>query len=46
MVEKGVIDPDVDDQIVRDSVVARNGEIVNERVREALGAAVGQEVAS
>ena len=46
MVEKGAVDPDVDDQIVRESVVARNGEIVNERVREALGAAVGQEVAS
>jgi NAD(P) transhydrogenase subunit alpha len=45
MVEKGVIDADVDDQIVRDSLVARNGEIVNERVREALGASVGEEVA-
>jgi NAD(P) transhydrogenase subunit alpha len=45
MVQKGVVDPDVDDQIVRESAVARNGEIVNERVRDALGASVGQEVA-
>ena len=45
MVEKGVIDADVDDAIVQESAVARNGEIVNERVRDALGQSVGQEVA-
>ncbi|MDX6555323.1 MAG: H+-translocating transhydrogenase subunit alpha [Miltoncostaeaceae bacterium] len=45
MVQKGVIDADVDDQIVQESAVTRNGEIVNERVRDALGQSVGQEVA-
>jgi NAD(P) transhydrogenase subunit alpha len=37
MVVDGKIDIDVDDDVIRDSVVARGGDVVNNRVREALG---------
>lgn len=37
MVVDGAIDIDVDDDVIRDSVVARGGDVVNNRVREALG---------
>ena len=37
MVVDGKINIDVDDDVIRDSVVARGGDVVNNRVREALG---------
>ena len=37
MVVDGAIDLDVDDDVIRQSVVARGGDVVNNRVREALG---------
>lgn len=37
MVVDGKIDLDVDDDVIRESVVARGGDVVNNRVREALG---------
>ncbi len=37
MLHNGSIDVDVDDDIVRDTLVARDGEIVHTRVREAFG---------
>ena len=35
----GKVDIDVDDDVIRESVVARGGDVVNNRVREALGLA-------
>jgi NAD(P) transhydrogenase subunit alpha len=45
MVEEGKVEMDTDDEIVRDSMVCRGGEVVNGRVRDALGlgAAQGEE---
>jgi len=37
MIHDGVIDVDVDDDIIRDTLVARDGEIVHTRVREVYG---------
>lgn len=37
MVSDGRLDTEVDDDVIRDSVVARGGDVVNNRVREALG---------
>ncbi|MSO43750.1 MAG: Re/Si-specific NAD(P)(+) transhydrogenase subunit alpha [Thermoleophilia bacterium] len=37
MVVDGKLDIDVDDDVIRQSVVARGGDVVNNRVREALG---------
>jgi NAD(P) transhydrogenase subunit alpha len=37
MVVDGKVDIDVDDDVIRESVVARGGDVVNNRVREALG---------
>jgi len=37
MVVDGKIDIDADDDVIRESVVARGGDVVNNRVREALG---------
>ena len=37
MVVDGAIDIDVDDDVIRESIVARGGDVVNNRVREALG---------
>jgi NAD(P) transhydrogenase subunit alpha len=39
MVRRGELRPDADDEIVRDSMLTRAGEIVHPRVREALGLA-------
>jgi NAD(P) transhydrogenase subunit alpha len=38
LVRDGVLALDTDDEVVRESLVARGGEIVNSRVRDALGA--------
>ncbi len=37
MVADGKLDPGVDDDVIRESVVAMGGDVVNNRVREALG---------
>lgn len=37
MVVDGKLDPGVDDDVIRESVVATGGDVVNNRVREALG---------
>ncbi len=37
MTSKGELQPDADDEIVRDSMLTRGGEVVAARVREALG---------
>lgn len=37
MVVDGAVDLDVDDDVIQQSVVARGGDVVNNRVREALG---------
>jgi len=37
MIHDGVIDVDVDDDVIRDTLVARDGEIVHTRVREVYG---------
>lgn len=37
MVVDGKLDPGVDDDVIRESVVAMGGDVVNNRVREALG---------
>jgi hypothetical protein len=37
MLHDGILDLDVDDDIVRETLVARDGEIVHTRVREAFG---------
>ena len=37
MVADGAVDVDVDDDVIKESVVARGGDVVNNRVREALG---------
>jgi H+-translocating NAD(P) transhydrogenase subunit alpha len=37
MVSGGALDTEVDDDVIRESVVARGGDVVNNRVREALG---------
>ncbi len=37
MVVDGALDPGVDDDVIRESVVAMGGDVVNNRVREALG---------
>jgi len=37
MVVDGKVDIDADDDVIRESVVARGGDVVNNRVREALG---------
>ena len=37
MLHDGILDVDVDDDIVRETLVARDGEIVHTRVREAFG---------
>ena len=37
MIHDGVIDVDVDDDMIRDTLVARDGEIVHTRVREVYG---------
>jgi NAD(P) transhydrogenase subunit alpha len=39
MVKKGELQLDADDEIVRDSMLTRAGEVVHPRVREALGLA-------
>jgi NAD(P) transhydrogenase subunit alpha len=39
MVKKGELQTDADDEIVRDSMLTRGGEVVHPRVREALGLA-------
>jgi NAD(P) transhydrogenase subunit alpha len=39
MVKDGAIKIDVDDEIIRDTMVTANGEVVNPRVREILGMA-------
>ena len=39
MVKQGELQLDADDEIVRDSMLCRGGEIVHPRVREALGLA-------
>jgi H+-translocating NAD(P) transhydrogenase subunit alpha len=39
MIHDGVVDVDVDDDIVRDTLVTRDGEIVHNRVREVYGLA-------
>jgi NAD(P) transhydrogenase subunit alpha len=39
MVKEGRLQLDVDDQVVRDTLTARDGEVVHPRVREALGLA-------
>jgi NAD(P) transhydrogenase subunit alpha len=39
MVKKGELQLEADDEIVRDSMLTRGGEVVNPRVREALGMA-------
>jgi len=41
LIADGVLAPDLDDEIVAQSNVCRGGEIVNERVRDALGAGEG-----
>ncbi len=41
LVSNGNIAPDPEDDIVNQSVVSRGGEIVNERVKSALGAGEG-----
>jgi NAD(P) transhydrogenase subunit alpha len=40
MTKEGALNVDVKDEITRDSLVVRDGEIVNARVQELLGAAV------
>ncbi len=40
MVADGVLDLDKDDEIVHETLITRGGEVVNPRVREALGLAV------
>jgi len=37
MVVDGAVSVDVDDDVIKESVVARGGDVVNNRVREALG---------
>ncbi len=37
MAVDGRLDPEVDDNVIRESVVAKGGDVVNNRVREALG---------
>jgi NAD(P) transhydrogenase subunit alpha len=37
MVKEGAVTLDLEDEVVRDTLVARGGEVVNPRVREALG---------
>ena len=37
MVVDGTVDVDIDDDVIKESVVARGGDVVNNRVREALG---------
>ncbi len=37
MVADGVIDVDVDDDVIRDTMVTRGGDVVNNRVRAAMG---------
>jgi NAD(P) transhydrogenase subunit alpha len=37
MIHDGVVDVDVDDDVIRDTLVARDGEIVHTRVREVYG---------
>jgi len=39
LVQDGELDLDLDDQIIKESMVTHGGEVVNDRVREALGAA-------
>ena len=41
MVSEGELKLDLDDEIVRDTLVVNNGEIVNPRIREALGLSDG-----
>ena len=37
MVKDGKVDTGVDDDVIKESVVASGGDVVNNRVREALG---------
>jgi len=41
LIADGVLAPDLDDDVLAQSIVCRGGEIVNERVRDALGAGEG-----
>ena len=37
LLKEGSLDLDADDEIVRETIITRNGDVVNERVRELLG---------
>ena len=39
LIDNGAIAPDPEDDVVNESIVSRDGEIVNARVRDALGVA-------
>jgi NAD(P) transhydrogenase subunit alpha len=45
MVKDGEINLDMEDEIIRDSMVTRDGDVVNQRVREILGLAAAGEAA-
>jgi NAD(P) transhydrogenase subunit alpha len=42
MVKEGKLEIDMEDQVVAETIVARGGEVCNERIREALSAGAGQ----
>jgi NAD(P) transhydrogenase subunit alpha len=45
MVKDGEINIDMEDEIIRDTLVTRDGDVVNQRVREILGLATSSEAA-
>jgi NAD(P) transhydrogenase subunit alpha len=43
LVKEGQVQVDTEDEITRDTLITRGGDVVNERVRELLGAGTGEE---